>query len=125
MSIHIASTSEWFRCIGPTATLAEHHAALAKLVRLLVSDARRLRPPISLPGQPAAPLAPTAESLPVKLRSYRQALPQGKVINSPSRAGDARDPYSRRRLKHMNRRFAKRLERAIAHGKERPLCLTF
>jgi hypothetical protein len=120
MSIHIASTSEWFRCIGPTATLAERHAALAKLVRLLVGDATRSRPPISLPGRPAAPTAPAAEALPVKLRSYRQALPQGKVINSPSRDGDAREPYSRRRLKHMNRSFVKRLERAIADGQERP-----
>jgi hypothetical protein len=120
MSIPITSATEWFRCIGPAATLEERRAALGKLIRMLAGDAVRLRPPISLPGQPAAPAATAATTLPVKLRSYRQALPQGKVINSPSRDGDACDPYSRRRLKHMNRRFAKRLERAIAHGQERP-----
>jgi hypothetical protein len=38
--IRITSTAEWFRCISPAATLAERHAALAKLVRLLVGDIR-------------------------------------------------------------------------------------
>ncbi len=122
MSIPITSTAEWFRCIGPTATLEERRAALAKLVRMLVGDSTRPRPPVSLPGQQALPTAPPppAAPLPVKLRSYRQALPQGKVISSPSRDGDAREPYSRRRLRRMNRSFVKRLERAIAHGQERP-----
>jgi hypothetical protein len=123
MSIHIASTAEWFRCIGPAATRQEHHAALAKPVRMLVGDSTRLRPPISLPGRPAMLTAPPpAAALRVKLRSYRQALPQGKVISSPSRDSDARESYSRRRLKHMDRKFVKRLEHAIARGEERPPC---
>jgi hypothetical protein len=118
MSIAVTSASGWFRCIGPTATLAERRAALAKLIRMLVGDSTRPRPPVSLPAQQPLPTAPPPPAaLPVKLRSYRQALPQGKVINSPSRDGDARD---RRRLQHMNRSFVKRLERAIAHGQERP-----
>jgi hypothetical protein len=116
----ILSASEFFRCISPIATLEERRAALAKLIRMLVGDSTRPRPPISLPGRTAVPTAPAAEALPVKLRSWRRALPQGKMINSPSRDGDAREPYSRRRLKHMNRSFVKRFERAIARGQERP-----
>ncbi len=117
MSIPIASTTEWFRCIRGTP--AEHRAALFRLVRMLCGDDRRPRPPVSLPGRPAAAAAPPAQVLP-KLRSYRQALPQGKAINSPSRDGDAREPYSRRRLQRMNRSFVERLERAIARGQEQP-----
>jgi hypothetical protein len=117
MSISVASASEFFRCIG-SAIRKERHAAFATLVRLLIHDARRPRPAISLPGRPAAP-PPTAPPL-VKLRSHRRAIPQGKMVNAPSRDGDAREPYSRRRLKFMNRSFVKRLERAIANGQERP-----
>jgi hypothetical protein len=43
MSIQITSTAEWFRCIGPTATLQERPAALAKL-----------RPPIGRRHHPTA-----------------------------------------------------------------------
>jgi hypothetical protein len=68
MSIRITSTAEWFRCISPAATLEERRAALAKLIRMLVGDTTRPRPPISLPGRLATPTAPAAEALPVKLR---------------------------------------------------------
>jgi hypothetical protein len=117
MSIPVASASEFFRCIS-SATRKERHAAFVTLVRLLMRDARRPRPAISLPGRPAAP-PPTAPPL-VKLRSHRRAIPQGKGVNAPSKNGDAREPYSPRRLKFMNRSFVKRLERAIAHGQEQP-----
>jgi hypothetical protein len=33
MSIQITSATEWFRCIGPTATLEERRAALAPTVK--------------------------------------------------------------------------------------------
>src|SRR5262249_37692394 len=121
MSIHITSMTEWFRCIGGTA--AEHHAALAKLVRLLVGDAtHRPRASISLPGQPAPPTAPPPATTPATppVRYVRPALPTGKVIRAPSKDSDGRGPYSVRRLRHMNTRFHRALEHAIAHGKEQP-----
>jgi len=43
MSLRITSTAEWFRCIGPAATREERHAAVAKLVRLLVAIDRSHR----------------------------------------------------------------------------------
>jgi hypothetical protein len=123
MSISITSTAEWFRCISPAATREERHTALAKLVRMLVGDSARPRPPISLAGQlviPTAPLPTAVTPEAPTVRYLRRALPTGKAVNAPSRDGDAREPYSRRRLQRMNRSFVKRLERAIAHGQERP-----
>jgi hypothetical protein len=128
MSIQITSTAEWFRCIGRTATLQERQAALAKLVRLLVGDTTRPRPPISLPGRLALPVAPPpaiALSPTPTLRYWRRAVPTGKAITRPSSDADAREPYSREQLERMDTRFIERLERAIAHGKERPPCSTF
>jgi hypothetical protein len=123
MSIPITSTAEWLRCIGPTATLAERHAALAKLVRLLCGDAaHRLPPPVSLAGRLAAAPPPTTSSAvpAVKLSSWRQALPRGKTAALPSTDADAREPYSREQLERMNARFHHAFEHAIAQGKERP-----
>jgi hypothetical protein len=127
MSIQITSRAEWFRCIGPAATLEERHAALAKLVRMLVGDAARPRPPISLPGRPTLPTSPPPATAPAPptVRYFRRALPTGKVINAPSKDSDARDPYSREQLERMHTRFVERLERAIARGEEQPPCSTF
>jgi hypothetical protein len=121
MSIPITCTAEWFRCIGTAATLEERHAALYQLVRLLAGDASHRPPPqISLPGRPAAAPPPaTAPAVPT-VRYFRRALPRGKVINAPSKDSDGREPYSRRRLRRMDRSFVKRLERAITRGEEQP-----
>jgi hypothetical protein len=126
MSIPILSTADWFRCIRGTST--EHHAALAKLVRMLCGDDRRTRPPVSLPGRSTAPpltAEPLPATAPATVRYFRRAPPAGKVINAPSKDSDARDPYSREQLERMNARFHHALGRAIARGKEHPPCSTF
>jgi hypothetical protein len=122
MSIRITSATEWFRCIGPTATLEERRAALAKLVRMLCGDSNRPRPPISLPGRPAMQSAPPTATAPAAptVKYFRRALPTGKVITAPSKDGDGRGPYSPRRLRRMDAQFHRALERAIALGQERP-----
>jgi hypothetical protein len=123
-SARFTSVTQWFRCMSSAATREERHAAHAKLVRLLAGDATRARPAISLAGRPAPPTAPppaapsTAPT--VKQHSWRQALPRGKTARRPYTDADARDPYSREQLERMDGSFVKRLERAIAHGKERP-----
>src|SRR5438876_3279963 len=97
MSIQITSAAEWFRCIGPTATLQERHVALAKLIRMLVGDTARPRAPISLPGRPAAAAAAAPPATPPPaptVRYLRRALPTGKVIDAPSKDSDGRGPYS-------------------------------
>jgi hypothetical protein len=119
MSIRIASTAEWFRCIRGTS--AEHHAALFKLVRMLSGDDRRPRPPISLPGRSAMPTAPPPAS-PSAIRQHR--LWRWAPPREPKDA-DAREPYSREQLERMDTRFIERLERAIARGQEQPPCSTF
>src|SRR5262249_57893089 len=123
MSIHIASTAEWFRCIRGTS--AEHHAALYRLVRLLAGDAsHRPPPPVSLPGRP--PTAPPAAAPPPPVtptvRYFRRAPPAGKVINAPSKDHDGNGPYSDQQLARINASFIERLERAIARGQEHPPC---
>jgi hypothetical protein len=120
MSIPITSTSEWFRCIHGTS--AEHRAALFKLVRMLSGDDRRPRSPISLSGRPAMPTAPPSAPVPAAptVSYFRRVLPTGKVINAPSKDSDGDGPYRKALLLRMDLRFTQRLERAIAHGQERP-----
>jgi hypothetical protein len=129
MPIPITSTAEWFRCIGPTATLQERQAALAKLVRMLCGDSSRPPSLISLAGRPAPPSAPPSATPsavpPVERRSWRQALPRGKTATQPWTDADARDPYSREQLERMDARFAQRLQHAITHGQERSPCSSF
>jgi hypothetical protein len=121
MSISIRTAAEWFHHIRGTP--AEHRAALYRLIRMLCGDDRRPRPPVSLPGRmPAAALAPTPPTPPV--RYFRRAPPAGKMANAPSTDADGRDPYSRKQLDRMDRRFAQRLELAIARKQERPPCST-
>jgi len=119
------SLAEWFRCIGPSATPAEHRAALARLVRMLPGDADRLRPPVSLPGRPRVDPAPPVPTLPpmpddqVRFGSKWGRLPISAAKGEPT-PEDAEWTYTRDRLEQMNRRFVKRLERAIASGQEHP-----
>ena len=98
MSIYIGSLSDWLRCIGSSLP-AEHHAALARLVRMLSGDAQRPRPPVSLPGNPR----PAAAR--ISTPAYLPATP--------------RYPHQERLLK-MNARFVETVERAIRLGLERP-----
>jgi hypothetical protein len=120
MSTRITSVSHWFHCMGPTATLAERHAALARLIRMLVGDgSTRKRPPITLPGRPtlATPLPESAPAETVRMapRVWGRATRERTI--EPDDA-DAQDPYTREELMAMNARFVQRLARAIAHGLE-------
>jgi hypothetical protein len=114
----ITSTAEWFRAIGPTATLEERRAALAKLVRMLVGDSARPRPPISLPGRPAIPPPPPPVGPPT--------TPAGSPLRHYSAIGnfepgdEQEGAWSTEQRLKMDRRFVERLERAIAQGKEQP-----
>jgi hypothetical protein len=125
MSIHITSTAQWFRCMSLAATLQERHAALAKLVRMLVGDTARPRPPISLAGRPTIPTPPppSAASAPVPVTHPRPLgrTPREKAVEPSNDDADAREPYSREQLERMDRRFVERLERAIKRGQEHRL----
>lgn len=115
--------AHWFSCITSVVP-AEHDAALARLVRMLTGDADRPRPPISLPGRPADP--PPARSL-VNTETNSTAPRSGlaasyatsTLVNAPYEPGDEQvGAWPRDALERMNRRFAERLERAIASGQE-------
>jgi hypothetical protein len=128
MSIRITSTAEWFRCMGPTATSEEQNAALERLIRMLAGDTNRPRPPISLAGRPTIPTPPPPSLAPAPVPvTHPRPLgrtPREKAVEPSSDDADACEPYSREQLVDMDMRFVKRLERAIARGKERPPCST-
>jgi hypothetical protein len=119
-TIRIWSVGEWFRCIGPSTTPRERRAALAHLIRMLTGDANRPRSPISLPGRPVNPAPPTLPLAPDEQPSSGSKwgrLPIPAARGEPT-AEDAEWTYTRDALERMNRRFAERLERAIASGQE-------
>jgi hypothetical protein len=92
---------------------------LRHLVALLAIDAaRRVPPPISLPGRPAdsESIALTPPPAVERVHSSPRLMCDARIYRS--KPGDARGPYDRDRLLHMNARFVARLERAFANGAE-------
>ena len=127
-TIPIRTAAEFFRCIGPTATLEERHAALARLVRMLLGDAARSLPPISLPGRTTALDLASALSVefPAVSSTTTAGRPRAALKDVPAEPGDEQHgAWPREELQKMDRRFVERRKRAIARGKERPSCLTF
>jgi hypothetical protein len=125
------SLADWFRCISPSATPTERNAALARLTRMLAGDSDRPRPPMSLPGRVTSQdgnEAADASRTALEDRAKAGSLPSrnglvpsyaNMLVNAPYEPGDEQvGAWPRDALERMNRRFAERLERAIASGQE-------
>src|SRR5262245_13139057 len=127
-TIRPSSLTDWFhhgrRTTAPAPSARQ--AALKRLIRLLAGDGRRPPPPVTLAGRPTSNGYANQAAPPVPPRwkpdSKWDHGPGRPAHVSPAREpshSDGDPPYSREELERMNERFAQRLERAFARGKER------